>query len=189
MSRDGAVQIIMRASAAVSQKNVIGIRSGFGYAEKTRLTSIPVISVDNYAYLGSYYSSSNETDFVYAMKRYFNDETVKLLDDIKILRIVNGNIDTEITGKGFYDENDLAADDICFANLQNGKLAFAVLTQQLSSDSSYRETNSAVNVVKNSQGHAYGDPRFGEMNSHDVFDSDVKLITARIHANRHLLPD
>lgn len=123
------------------------------------------------------------------MKRYFNDETVKLLDDIKILRIVNGNIDTAITGKGLYDENDLAADDICFANLQNGKLAFAVLTRQLSSDSSYRETNSAVNVVKNSQGHAYGDPRFDEMNSHDVFDTDVKLITARIYANRHLLPD
>ena len=141
------------------------------------------LSVDNYAFLGQYIKNNTTVCFVYAKKHYEKDAdgnlNVKLLNDVKIHQVINGvvNGDYEVDGKGIIADPTL--DQIAFA-FDGKTLTFAYLKENHFDESAALVTKSNVDLKSNTSGSTFRDPRSTEMNSHDVFTTDIAVLKCNV---------
>lgn len=141
-----------------------------------------------YAFIGMYQTGMNGFNLVYVLKSYNSFDGFRIATDApRNCRIIN----LSMSGASYdYAESvqplnfgdNLYSDDICFTyDEQSGSLIFAVLTTIKDTDQCQTMTSSYVDLLKNTDGPVYDDPRRDlEMTSHDIFESNVTLVKTTI---------
>jgi len=184
----GGVTIMdFKHKSASADETTSVIRSGADDDCESALSVMPEEGnpIRSYAYLGPYLKNNTTTNFVYAEKTYSVSDGVLVslpTGRVKILQTVNGRHDDEndITGSGLFPSP--ACGDVCFSYDRDGTIAFAYIKEKLLHDVQ-TILSSRTNLDKNTDGMIFSDPRSAEMNSHDIFTSDVAVVKCTAQTN------
>ena len=166
------------------------IRSGVtGYPTNITKTDISKreYSIENYAFIGMYSPVTTPARLrcVYVKKRYSNTGTSICIDgkNISLIDIDKSrpqglvNILENSDKAHIPFDCELDSDDVCFTTDQYDNIVFAALAKITKSAGYAESTSSYVDVLENSDGPVFLDPRMHvEMTSHDIFDSNVILV-------------
>ena len=173
--------------------------SGDDYLSPSRLSDESVIDggreISAYQYIGSYLKGNSNIYHVYAYKRIYRDEdrclTREALGPIKVFPVLNGvfSPNNQIYGNLVQNPIDqtrlsVVGADVCFSfNETNGVLTFAAQTVFKPGLSSETDASS-VELSANADGPAINDPLNPDMNSHDVFNTNVTLFYKQVLAKK-----
>lgn len=154
------------------------IESGKGEQISSDLTSIsPETELINYAYLGSFTNKQDDINCVYVTKSYLSSGVSLPIDGkIKIFAVKDCVITHKLESS--VDFNNSISDQIVFSKFNDdGKtyLDIAYLETNNIIVSKNHITGSKVDILSNTIGPVYDDFTTNDMNSHIIFDSNVKL--------------
>lgn len=164
------------------------MQSGYDISRRSSLFDEEITEdiTDYYALLNIIPKNSSQTIVVYARKDVHKNKTKTLRDDIKIYTVNEDLVksDSAMMVSGFMRTLP-HSDQICVAYAK-GVLTVAYLGENKIDESANVVNNrigSSTDISRNTKGSPFGDPRTTEMNSHDVFDSNVVISKIDISTN------